>query len=143
MAPPPMPAWLQAQNAAKQQAVQGSAAQDAELGKLPPALVERLLKRGVRLSPAGGAAEPPAVPNQSGGESAEDKAATLATLQAKIKAGLAQVENTAKGVGGSGSAAPASVPAAGNAGPAQWVHGTDPASGYPYWYNTLTGQSTW
>ena len=28
-------------------------------------------------------------------------------------------------------------------GPGQWAHARDPASGYPYWYNTVTGQSTW
>eukprot|EP01046_Picozoa_sp_COSAG06_P022189 COSAG06_NODE_1704_length_8655_cov_104.626812_5_plen_589_part_00 len=152
MPPPPMPAWLQAQNAAKQRAVQGAAPaapEDPELAKLPPALRERLAKRGVLAGGAAGSSSAAAAPKPSGG-TAEDKAATLAALQAKIKAGLAEAEIASAG-GGGGSGAPAAAPAAAaaagvppaGAAPGQWVQGRDPASGYPYWYNQATGQSSW
>ena len=32
---------------------------------------------------------------------------------------------------------------AGDGGHGEWVQYTDPASGYPYWYNETTGLSSW
>ena len=132
-----MPAWLQAQVAAKQNAAQGTAAvEETELqAKLPAALRERLKKRGV-LGSSGAAAATAPTPSAESAESAESKAATVAALQAKIQAGLAAAENAA-----TNSVPPAAAGTGGGAG--QWAYGTDPASGYPYWCNTLTGQSTW
>lgn len=89
--------------------------------------------------------EPAEYRKQAGGAPAggTDRARRLTKLVSSPKKGSSsgpggkpaiELVNPLKAAGGAGGGADAGQ---------QWKESTDPSSGYPYWYNEATGESTW